>query len=388
MTSMKVDLHKTIPLMAYLLLATGTILPLYAFGVLFPLHTAIILFYFFAFATRPGFAHSLIFTCVSLFPMLVVYLIASTRSADAMLIGERLEGAFLVTTVVATLLAVYTIKNGEAGFQTGLLNAAVLILLLTILYKVQVGFFDRGQRFFLNGPIVFGWFMGLAALTAIIRTIDGQYSSLIGMVLVSSFTTAVIWSQSKGPLVALVVAVGLFGIPRLKRRRILLYLFVSAVILSFIFQILPDDMVARYLVFGRFFNATYDLNDFGSVGIRSILWQDAITMFLKNPLFGVGAGNWQFETPLQVEFAYPHNLTLELAAETGMLGLTVYFALLGITFFHSSSWVRTVLVYCLICTSFSGDFEYFRFVVAIPIGLVAAQSFSRSRKPTQSSFYK
>lgn len=372
--SLKLRLYDTIPLMVYLLLATGKVLPLYAFGVLFPFHTAIIILYLLTLLTRPGFGHSLRFAGFLLFPLLAIYLIASIRSADPNLIAKRLEGAFLLTILIATLVSVYAIKYSETYFQQAFLKVAILILFLTILYKIGTGFFDRGERFFLNGPIVFGWIMGFAALTSLYQAVNRQGRPLVRISIAFIFLTSVIWTSSKGPIFALAIAAGFIFLINVKNSRVYLYLGLTFVALILLVPYLPDKMTVRFLAFTQVLGSSVYQGDFGSVGIRPTLWKDAINMFLENPFFGVGAGNWQFGTQYG-EYVYPHSMTLELAAETGVFGLTAFFAMVGFIFFKSSNWMRVTLIYFLICTSFSGDFYYFRMVVALPIAFLAARNF-------------
>ena len=55
------------------------------------------------------------------------------------------------------------------------------------------------------------------------------------------------------------------------------------------------------------------------------------------------------------------------------------FNLLGYLFWRSAGWGRMATVYFCLCCSFSGDFSYFRFMVAIPLGLLVVDMWSRRR---------
>ena len=84
---------------------------------------------------------------------------------------------------------------------------------------------------------------------------------------------------------------------------------------------------------------------------RRLLTATAWVTFKNNPLLGVGAGNytvWFDHYAEQVgseargyddpgEIHYPHNLYLEIAAETGVLGLVIFAAIVAMTLAHLRS---------------------------------------------------
>ncbi|MGQ3685121.1 MAG: O-antigen ligase family protein [Candidatus Loosdrechtia sp.] len=85
-----------------------------------------------------------------------------------------------------------------------------------------------------------------------------------------------------------------------------------------------------------------------SVGLRLIMWQGAIKIFLKNPLIGVGTGGYTNEQlkynppnilPEYERSRHPHNSFLFMAANYGMLGV-VSIIWLFIAYFKKSvlSW--------------------------------------------------
>ena len=74
-----------------------------------------------------------------------------------------------------------------------------------------------------------------------------------------------------------------------------------------------------------------------SVSERFLMWQSAFDMIKDNPILGVGFGN--FEQKYQREYILPearerwqghaHNTYLQLWAETGLIGLSIYCAMFG-----------------------------------------------------------
>lgn len=93
------------------------------------------------------------------------------------------------------------------------------------------------------------------------------------------------------------------------------------------------------------FTALARMSDPSGVALRLLEWDKAAQMFLGHPLLGVGLGNYSWHSflyrasvpefaPLNTEwFGHAHNLFLQVAAETGAVGLLV---LLGLML----TWVR------------------------------------------------
>jgi putative inorganic carbon (HCO3(-)) transporter len=78
---------------------------------------------------------------------------------------------------------------------------------------------------------------------------------------------------------------------------------------------------------------------------RMAHWQAALDMIAANPLLGVGAGNYSaayenFMVPGWEEaLGHAHNFYLNIAAETGIVGLLVYLALFAVAGAHTVRWL-------------------------------------------------
>lgn len=58
---------------------------------------------------------------------------------------------------------------------------------------------------------------------------------------------------------------------------------------------------------------------------RENLWRLAVELWSENPLFGVGLASYPVDAGIgDMLGVYPHNIILELAAETGLFGLTLF----------------------------------------------------------------
>ena len=66
--------------------------------------------------------------------------------------------------------------------------------------------------------------------------------------------------------------------------------------------------------------------------IRIRIWKTAIDKFKKNPVLGSGFGIYYHDKALNKDFVHPHNIILELLAETGVVGFGVFAILFGLIF--------------------------------------------------------
>jgi O-antigen ligase len=153
-------------------------------------------------------------------------------------------------------------------------------------------------------------------------------------------TAAVIMTYSRGGALALgvVLVLWLLGQGASGRR-----LAVGAAPIVLLVLLLPSDFARRLTTFRQFLPGSGDvLRLDSSFEQRRVLVTAAWHMFLDRPLTGVGAGNYTVhyrpyteETgSVVLEYEdfdqphYPHNLYLEIAAETGLPGLIVFAAAL------------------------------------------------------------
>ncbi len=105
-----------------------------------------------------------------------------------------------------------------------------------------------------------------------------------------------------------------------------------------------------------------------SAQTRLVLWQDAIALFKRNPVTGTGFETYEFMGRVG-PYRDTHNYYVKILAETGVVGMMLYLALLwrliksGSSLFYASEdpfW-QTIglgflaLVFCAIALNFFGD---------------------------------
>ena len=165
---------------------------------------------------------------------------------------------------------------------------------------------------------------------------------------------AVVMSWSRGAWLA--VTAGLIVTVIVQSRRAFVLTLIAAFVLTFVIllssiNVIPDVIAARFSgvadYFGVFDVRGVKVDDANfAVVERMAHWQAAWGMLHNHPLLGVGFGNYAVVYP---EYALPrwddplghaHNYYLNVAAETGFVGLAAYLVLWAVAFWQGWRAVR------------------------------------------------
>src|SRR5690606_5077343 len=168
----------------------------------------------------------------------------------------------------------------------------------TIIYKVIFGFWVREIRFFLNGSIVFAWMMSFYSLLSfyLFKTLNRKIYIFLTFV----FFLAVLWAESKGPILGYILAI-LFYLSYQSKFFVKLLLVIGLSIL-FIFSEKIIDFLDFYLGDTRFgallriIKGDVSNQDSGSITIRQDMVSESYNIFYNNFINGIGLGNYQFFT--------------------------------------------------------------------------------------------
>jgi O-antigen ligase len=82
-------------------------------------------------------------------------------------------------------------------------------------------------------------------------------------------------------------------------------------------------------------NVFFNRND-AAIPIRKVIWKEAVRVFADHPVTGSGMNTYSIVAPRYIKETgwnsggYPHNSYLQLAAETGILGLGSFMALIAV----------------------------------------------------------
>ena len=223
-----------------------------------------------------------------------------------------------VSLAVVVVFHHYHVQGEQDRLWTLVVLIMLVYLLAAVLYKVQNGFWDRQTLFLMNGPIVFGRLMGMAAILSLLF-LRGP----LRLAMFLLFTAAVFWSSSKGPLLALAIVLGLIMIAN----RRLVMLSVAGIVVSLVLLLVPEllfdllrllDGTGRIAVIVESALSGSQLSDSHAVtfGARLDAFTQTIKLIIQHPM-GVGLGDWQAHTRQPVD--YPHNFFLEVFAEMGLI---------------------------------------------------------------------
>jgi O-antigen ligase len=182
-------------------------------------------------------------------------------------------------------------------------------------------------------PSNLGSIINLTAPIALYYYLESDRIQLKYILVYGFMVVGVLMTSTRTPMVALLVSSGVLVI--LLRRRISRLVLPMTIFVVIVLAIAP-------FVFSSL--QRFDLSDQRNeetIEGRNVLRYEAYLLFLQNPGLGVGARNYQD----RVFFADPalrgnaaHNVFIEIAAETGLLGLVAFLALLYVALRSDFRW--------------------------------------------------
>ena len=282
------------------------------------------------------------------------------RARDLGMALEKVEGAVFCSAAVAFIWYQGHQKFGWRKINFAFVFFSFIVLLATVAYKLQFGFFDRATRFFLSGPIVYGWIMGLSALVSLFLWEREKNMTYVFFFL--SFSFAMVWTESKGAIVAFAVAFAFYSVYVFRNNPRIAIFGLLCLLASWFF--LFDDFLrfvedSRFAAIGRFLGGELGAVDDGSIGVRTILINKALEDVWINPVSGIGLTGFVFD-----EYVYPHNQHLEVFVELGIFVGVLHLFFLMFSFYRASPNLKAIIIFFIVAGSFSGDMSYLRFLYA------------------------
>ena len=264
---------------------------------------------------------------------------------------RQLVLTFLVAGVVTVALGIAALSSSErlVVFDTNTIQTARAALLFPLLAML---FVPQQPSTLLRWVALVG--SVLAVLVALASGSRGPVMALLGIGAVG-----LVWrvATSRGPGArtllgtALLAAIGV------------------AIVASGSID-LPSVSTQRFATFGDFLGSITGGGETGgfddeSAGARLLLFGFAIDLFASSPFIGTGTGGYPALSPAALGHfeanAYPHNAILQVAAEYGLLGVSILVALIFLALTRrlpERSWalgVRLLFVFYLLNAMVSGD---------------------------------
>ena len=360
-------------MVVYLFLAIGAVLPI---NTPLEIWLAMLTFVFaFGLLFRPLiWINELLTAIIFVSPFIVIFSVGIMKTYYLDYALMKFDGAVLTTIVTTTLFGTLLRVYGTEIVLKKLLFTILIIFILTLLYKLRFGFWDRGVRFFINGPIVFGWMMSAGAIISLIyfqKTTQIRYFTIYVVLF-----CAVLWTLSKGPLLSL-SCVSFFVLMRFGNiKRNLLFLIGASLAFLTLINLLPIDQLERLSAISRLLSGQTIEADAGSLGTRMAMIPKSIEIIEKNTLYGVGLGNWKDHAGSLGYYVYPHNILLEVFSEIGFLGGMIFAIAIVCLWLNCPKEGQAISLVFLLGSLVSGDAAYLRLPLTI---LIAFQRKSLTR---------
>ncbi len=236
------------------------------------------------------------------------------------------------------------------------------LLILAIIHKLNYGFgCRRDVNFFLNGPITFSRLMGMALLISIYL-----FAGFRRIVVMLIFLFAMVWTNSKGPLLALFITLLYMYFNSAEKRKripdILVGTFTSLIVCFMLWQFTE---INKLCLFNRFPN---DITS-SSYSVRLEMMESSVREIISQPIIGAGLGDWALVVPNKYELLYPHNIFLEVFVEFGLIFgcvfLIPYFYF--ILFLDRNNIFSTLALFHFIAQQVSGDILDGRYIVVFSV---------------------
>ncbi len=289
-------------------------------------------------------------------------IVAITRSP---VLKETLKWGEVAVVVVATWQFMRTERHAlrlacavvVAGVAEALLGCVQYVLATGLLgpggANIRVfGTFDQPNPFggYLNLALPFALALALFGRDARLRWVMGGASALL--------LFAEYLSGSRGALLGLVAALLVLAMLgwRIERKvGLALLALAPAVAIAWFTRLIParleDRLLAQFRVNDVNLNAQLNDANFSTIE-RLAHWVAGLRMFRAHPLLGVGAGNYDaayahYKVPGWDEsLTHAHNYYINVAAETGILGLLAFLAVTAAALWvvwraaHATDWLR------------------------------------------------
>lgn len=149
---------------------------------------------------------------------------------------------------------------------------------------------------------------------------------LVSGIGISSILVGILMTGSRSGLTAAILCLAVHSMI-VARRAFFFTMFASALILlvvTFAYDYLPDTLQARLDIAALALSSGANVND--NLSGRFDVWPLAWDYFREHPLWGIGIGSFDAINPYGIR---AHNFILSLAADVGLIGLTLYILIIG-----------------------------------------------------------
>jgi O-antigen ligase len=257
-------------------------------------------------------------------------------------------------------------QHGDFKWCNDIIILVLIGLFLgAVVMKLHTGFWARHNPYFMHGSIVFGRLM---AIGLILNLLSPLLRGKVSLVLNIIFIFGIIWSLSKGPILAITLT-GLvylsLNVSILFRIRNIILISLLIGIFSYLISVygVPQQLARVMVIIDLLLGRESSVNTSGSTGIRYDMYEASINMIAGAPGIGVGMGGWgEHYLGGGTKFTYPHNLFLELLSELGVVSGLIFSVFLILPLFFTRDPFFYLFFFLLLAQQFSGDIADGRFL--------------------------
>lgn len=178
---------------------------------------------------------------------------------------------------------------------------------------------------------------GLGLLTTVVFLLPTSRKPLLRLAL-SGMAALQLWAAlsagARGPALALFLSFVFFfilsvrGFPSIRIERYALLLGALMLCVLTILAVIGEDLFSTLA-----FRTQVLVVEGGSSALtRFALYREALGLWSRSPIWGNGVGQFSVAVAGEDIRLYPHNIILELGAETGLIGVLIFVAMLGVAF--------------------------------------------------------
>lgn len=278
---------------------------------------------------------------------LITALIAAFRNPD-FISGLGIFRAYFLEPMLFFYTLLFTVKKTNGKFLIyALVLSGVWLCILSILQKLTGSFTLAPYEIALgrvsavyNSANALALYLGPISFLSLILIFSKNLKlKILGGVLFVIFFLVIVWTKSRGGLIAEVISLATFVYILLSQKRNIFsktwFLIPVAIIIGstlFFYQI--------FLIYNHTpLNYRQTIDDSDTLKIRYFLWQGSVDLIKDHPIFGAGLEGFRplYQSryklhPTFEAFQYPHNIFLTFWTETGIFGLIAFVLLLASIF--------------------------------------------------------
>lgn len=253
--------------------------------------------------------------------------VSPTLQGGFVKVGRFIAIVFLPYMLVRIFL---TDRERIQRFLTTLFVLATFMGIILTILSFSRGYTGGRIEFFKVNEIPMTTLLVVGLIIAVIGAIEGnlfinwKFRGLVSAAIVLLLLYSIFLTGTRGPLISAVIGL-LFYLTLVSKRRLKLAI-AALFIVAFIGILLAQNfnLTQLYFLKGIPNIALYSIEQVTrgmSTRQRLNAYSLALTLFKQRPLLGIGTGGFPG--------GYPHNIFLEIASESGLIGLVVFICFLS-----------------------------------------------------------